>query len=121
MPRQLRLQYPGALYHVLYNGDRREPIFAGDRDRRRFLETLGEACQSPEGGHGLASAAGDAEDLEMDRRPLSDGRLDLPLQRMDSTATKGAKVSIVLSDPCYGPGRTNRTWAAATGPLLLEL
>jgi REP element-mobilizing transposase RayT len=26
-------------------GDRREPSFADDRDRRRFLETLGEACQ----------------------------------------------------------------------------
>jgi REP element-mobilizing transposase RayT len=45
MPRQLRLQYPGALYHVLNRGDRREPIFADDRDRRRFLETLGAACQ----------------------------------------------------------------------------
>jgi hypothetical protein len=35
MPRQLRLQYPGALYHVLNRGDRREPIFADARDRRR--------------------------------------------------------------------------------------
>ena len=26
-------------------GDRREPIFADDNDRKRFLETLGEACQ----------------------------------------------------------------------------
>jgi len=25
-------------------GDRREPIFKDDFDRRRFLETLGEAC-----------------------------------------------------------------------------
>jgi hypothetical protein len=99
MPRQWRLQYPGALYHVMNRGDRREPIFADDRDRRCFLETLGEACQSPEGGNGLAPAAGDAEDLEMDRRPLADGRLDLALQRIDSAATKGAKVSIVLTDP----------------------
>jgi REP element-mobilizing transposase RayT len=45
MPRQLRLQYPGALYHVLNRGDRRQPSFADDRDRRRFLETVGEACQ----------------------------------------------------------------------------
>jgi REP element-mobilizing transposase RayT len=45
MPRQWRLQYPGALYQVMNRGDRRGPIFADDRDRRRFLETLGEACQ----------------------------------------------------------------------------
>src|ERR1043166_3995745 len=44
MARKLRLQYPGALYHVMNRGDRREPIFHDDHDRIRFLETLGEAC-----------------------------------------------------------------------------
>jgi len=45
MARKLRIQYPGAIYHVMSRGDRREPIFEDDRDRRRFLETLEEACQ----------------------------------------------------------------------------
>jgi putative transposase len=45
MARKLRVQYAGAIYHVMSRGDRREPIFVDDRDRRRFLETLGEACQ----------------------------------------------------------------------------
>jgi len=44
MARRLRLQYPGAIYHVMYRGDRREPIFLDDQDRVCFLETLGEAC-----------------------------------------------------------------------------
>ena len=44
MARKLRLEYPGAIYHVMNRGDRREPIFQDDRDRTRFLETLGEAC-----------------------------------------------------------------------------
>ncbi len=44
MARKLRLEYPGAIYHVINRGDRREPIFQDDRDRTRFLETLGEAC-----------------------------------------------------------------------------
>ena len=43
--RKLRVQYPGAIYHVMNRGDRREPIFKDDEDRRRFLETLGQACQ----------------------------------------------------------------------------
>jgi putative transposase len=30
--------------HLMNRGDRREPIFKDDLDRRRFLETLGEAC-----------------------------------------------------------------------------
>jgi REP element-mobilizing transposase RayT len=44
MPRQLRLEYPGAIYHVMNRGDRREPIFKDDFDRQRFVTTLGEVC-----------------------------------------------------------------------------
>ena len=44
MARKLRVQYPGAIYHLMNRGDRREPIFKDDADRRRFLETLGEVC-----------------------------------------------------------------------------
>jgi REP element-mobilizing transposase RayT len=44
MARKLRVQYPGAIYHVMNRGDRREAIFKDDQDRERFLETLGEAC-----------------------------------------------------------------------------
>jgi len=44
VPRALRIEYEGAIYHVLNRGDRREPIFRDDADRKRFLETLGEAC-----------------------------------------------------------------------------
>jgi len=45
MARKLRIQYPGAIYHVMNRGDRREAIFADDADRERLLETLSEACQ----------------------------------------------------------------------------
>ena len=44
MPRKLRLEYPGAIYHVMNRGDRREDIVWDEADRRRFAETLGEAC-----------------------------------------------------------------------------
>jgi putative transposase len=45
MARKLRVQYPGAIYHVMNRGDRRELIFKDDADRKLFLQTLGEACQ----------------------------------------------------------------------------
>ncbi|HEV2210754.1 MAG TPA: transposase, partial [Verrucomicrobiae bacterium] len=45
MPRKLRMQYPGAIYHLMNRGDRREDIFQDDEDRQRFLQTLGEACE----------------------------------------------------------------------------
>jgi putative transposase len=38
------VEYPGAIYHVMNRGDRREPIFGDDADRKQFVETLGEAC-----------------------------------------------------------------------------
>ncbi len=38
MPRKMRVQYPGAIFHVLSRGDRREPIFLDDVDRQDFLQ-----------------------------------------------------------------------------------
>ncbi len=45
MPRKLRVEYPGAMYHLMSRGDRREDIFLNDVDRQDFVKTLAEACQ----------------------------------------------------------------------------
>jgi REP element-mobilizing transposase RayT len=45
MPRKLRIEYRGAIYHVMNRGDRSEDIFQDDEDRKCFLSTLGQACQ----------------------------------------------------------------------------
>jgi len=45
MARKTRIEFPGAFYHVLDRGDRREAIYEDDEDRRAFLGTLEEACQ----------------------------------------------------------------------------
>ncbi len=44
MPRKLLVGYPGAVYHVMNRGDRREHIFRNDQDRENFLLALSEAC-----------------------------------------------------------------------------
>ena len=44
MARKLRIQYPGAIYHVMNRGDRREPIFRDNFDRQLFLRTFDEVC-----------------------------------------------------------------------------
>src|SRR5579862_4560068 len=44
MARKLRIQYEGAIYHVMNRGDHREDIFHDDHDRKLFLKTLEEAC-----------------------------------------------------------------------------
>src|SRR6267142_3152146 len=44
MPRKLRIEYPGAIYHLMNRGDHLEDIFKDDEDRKEFLSTLGEAC-----------------------------------------------------------------------------
>ena len=45
MPRSVRVEYVGAVYHVMCRGDRREPIFKSDEDRRLMLSTLEEMCE----------------------------------------------------------------------------
>src|ERR1700745_2470334 len=45
MARPLRIEYPGAIYHVLSRGDRRAAIFRRDADRKLFLDLLGLTCR----------------------------------------------------------------------------
>ena len=40
MARPLRIEYPGAVYHVTARGNAREAIFLSDADRQTFLDTL---------------------------------------------------------------------------------
>ena len=44
MALKLRLQYPGAIYHLMSRGDRLKRIFLDDADRQLFLSTLTETC-----------------------------------------------------------------------------
>jgi REP element-mobilizing transposase RayT len=40
MARPLRIEYPGALYHVVARGNAKQPIFLDRQDHRRFLRIL---------------------------------------------------------------------------------
>ena len=43
MPRQARLDVPGALHHIIVRGINKSAIFRDDEDRARFLDRLGES------------------------------------------------------------------------------
>ena len=45
MSRPLRIQYEGALYHVICRGTERSDIFQGDEDRKTFLKFLKESVE----------------------------------------------------------------------------
>lgn len=45
MPRAPRIEYAGALYHVMSRGNRGEDIFAHEADRQMLLATLASACE----------------------------------------------------------------------------
>jgi putative transposase len=45
MARPLRLEFPGALYHITSRGDGREDIYRVDRDRQLFLRVLADVCE----------------------------------------------------------------------------
>jgi putative transposase len=42
MSRSWRIEFDGALYHVLSRGNEQQKIFADDLDRELFLELIGE-------------------------------------------------------------------------------
>jgi hypothetical protein len=45
MLRKMRVENPGAIYHIMSRGDRGEKIFLDDVDRQDFLKTSPETCQ----------------------------------------------------------------------------
>jgi REP element-mobilizing transposase RayT len=45
MARPLRIEYPGAVYHVTSRGNARQSIFMDDADRQVFLEVLGNVVE----------------------------------------------------------------------------
>ena len=45
MARPLRIEYPGAWYHVMNRGRRGESIFADDNDYETFLNALQESSE----------------------------------------------------------------------------
>ncbi len=45
MARPLRIEYEGALYHVLSRGNNQQNIFLADSDRQGFLKVLGEMAE----------------------------------------------------------------------------
>ncbi|MGK2858913.1 MAG: transposase, partial [Thermoanaerobaculia bacterium] len=45
MARAMRIEFPGAVYHITSRGNARCDIFLDDDDRRQFLELLGEVVR----------------------------------------------------------------------------
>jgi hypothetical protein len=61
MARTLRIEYPGAVYHVMARGNQGRPIYGDDPARKVWLETLAEAVgaeksatRQPDVGSGTA-------------------------------------------------------------------
>jgi REP element-mobilizing transposase RayT len=44
MPRRVRIEYPGAVYHVLNRGNYRRDIFSAEGSKKSFEQTLFQAC-----------------------------------------------------------------------------
>ncbi len=40
MARPIRIEYPGAIYHITSRGNDKKKIFHDDLDRKKFLELL---------------------------------------------------------------------------------
>jgi len=57
MPRKLRIEYAGAVYHVMSRANGQGDVFLNAVDRQDFLKTLADACQKP----GFQVAADGAE------------------------------------------------------------
>ena len=100
MARQLRVEYPGAIYHVTcrmvgdWQGDKTS-LFKDDADRERFLERLGERVETAALGKPVIVGP----NMENFRPVMADFlAAGAVLQVQDATAL-GAAVERLLGDP----------------------
>lgn len=88
MARPLRLDIPGAFYHVTARGNAREPIYRDDRDREAFLSLLATTCNQ----YGWALHAyclmTNHYHLLLSLQEAPDGRLVRGMQRLNSCFAK---------------------------------
>ena len=118
MSRKLRIEYPGAMYHVMNRGDQREDIFRDDQDRQKFLSTLGEACAEDRvagacvlpDAQSFPSGAGDAPTQPGVRDEVAAGRLHQALQHPAQAVR--ASLRGALQSP---GGGGQRQWLPAHG------
>ena len=75
MAGKIRVEYEGAIYHLMNCGDRREPIFKGDPDRKLFIETLSQTeGRWGESGNTPPMASGDRNDGVVDQSATPSGQ-----------------------------------------------
>jgi putative transposase len=85
MSRPLRIEFPGALYHLTSRGDRREPIYRDDDDRRCHLAVLAEACARFNADVLAYCLMGNHYHLVLQAH---DGRLSALMRHLDSVYTQ---------------------------------
>ena len=66
MARPLRIEFPGAFYHVMNRGNTGLPIFRSERDREKFLEYVGKAVNEFGCGRELILRKGKKRNLARD-------------------------------------------------------
>jgi REP element-mobilizing transposase RayT len=101
MPRPLRLEAEGAIYHVIARGNERKLIFRDDHDRREYLDRL-IRCRERFGLRVLAYCLmGNHLHLAVERGPTKLSRVMLRFNRHTRNgSTGGTAVSVI----CFRAG-----------------
>ncbi len=104
MPRQTRIDAPGALHHVIGRGTEGSKIFRDDEDRKNFLRRLGK----------LGEALGRSQYLPFVSQSLIRGE---QIARQDNCRLTGKREIVRTSPHLYAPrvkiNRTGRAQGAA--------
>jgi hypothetical protein len=74
MARAIRIQYPGAVYHLMARGNQGQAIFADDLNREAWLRTLGQVVQP--NGVGALQPSHPRDQVGVGRLEPPDGKID---------------------------------------------
>ncbi len=96
MARKVRIQFSGAIYHVMNRGNHRERIFVTDADRQLFLGTRGH----------LAVLLSHLENSRKNAMPMRTAQPDLHCDRSNGlTPLHTAVITHIFCTAAYGRSR----------------
>ena len=106
MARPVRIQYPGAVYHVMARGNRGQAVFGDDPDRQLFLETLGEAWEDGLAHSRLCAHGQSLSPAGRDARSQPGGGDEMAARRLHPAPQRAAPpVRASVPGPLQGGGR----------------
>jgi REP element-mobilizing transposase RayT len=111
MARPLRIEYPGALYHITSRGNGGADIYRDDGDRQLFLDVLDTVCRRLPGVCYAYCLMSNHYHLVLE---TPEGNLSKGMRHLNGGYTRSVSIGVIAAQAMCFRGVIRRFWSTAT-------